>query len=238
MPTDPERRVAIVTGGSRGIGAGIVAGYRDLGWSVVATARTIAPSDDPDLVTIAGDISSPPTAARILDEALARFGHVDTLVNNAGAFVAKPFTEYTAQDYATVVGANLQGFFALTQLAVAHLLGRGRGHIVNMTSTLAEYADSSSPAVLGALTKGGLASATRALAIECAASGVRVNAVSPGVIQTPEHPPEGYVGPAAATPLGRVGQVDDIVRAILFLEASPFVTGEIVHVDGGRSAGH
>ena len=228
---------AIVTGGSQGIGAGIAAAYRELGWSVVATARTITPTGDPDVLTVEGDLASPATAARILSQALARFGHVDTLVNNAGVFVSKPFTEYSAADYATVVGTNLDGFFALTQLVVGHMLDRGRGHIVNMTATLAEYSDSSSPSVLAALTKGALASATRSLAIEYAARGLRVNAVSPGVVQTPLHPPESYVEAAERTPLGRVGQVGDVARAVLFLEASPYVTGEILHVDGGRSAG-
>ena len=203
----------------------------------MATARSIEPSGDPDLFTIEGDISSPVAAARIVSQALAQFGHIDTLVNNAGVFVSKPFTDYSADDYATVLGANITGFFAISQLVVRHMLGQGRGHLVNMTATLAEYADSADPAVLAALTKGGLASATKSLAIEYAASGIRVNAVSPGVIQTPRHPPESYVGQADRTPLGRVGQVDDIVRAVLFLEASPFITGEIVHVDGGRSAG-
>ena len=234
---DRGQNVAIVTGGSKGIGAGIVAGYRELGWSVVATARTIEPSDDPDLFTIEGDISSATDAARIVSQALAQFGHIDTLVNNAGVFMSKPFTDYSADDYATVLGVNITGFFALSQLVVRHMLSQGRGHLVNMTATLAEYSDSSSPAVLAALTKGGLASATKSLAIEYAASGIRVNAVSPGVIQTPLNPPESYGEQATRTPLGRVGQVDDIVRAVLFLEASPFITGEILHVDGGRSAG-
>ncbi len=234
---DRRQNVAIVTGGSKGIGAGIVAGYRALGWSVVATARTIEPSDDPDLFTIEGDVSSAPDAARIVSRALAQFGHIDTLVNNAGVFMSKPFTDYSADDYATLIGTNLTGFFALSQLVIRHMLGRGRGHLVNMTATLAEYSDSSSPAVLTALTKGGLASATKSLAIEYAGSGIRINAVSPGVIQTPHHRPESYDEEAARTPLGHVGQVDDIVRAVLFLEASPFITGEIVHVDGGRSAG-
>jgi NAD(P)-dependent dehydrogenase (short-subunit alcohol dehydrogenase family) len=236
--SDDEKRVAIVTGGSGGIGAGIVAAYRELGWAVVATARTIAPSEDPDLLTVDGDISVPATGARIVAEALARFGHVDTLVNNAGVFVSKPFTDYSAEDFGSVVGVNLTGFFALTQLVVGQMLTRGRGHIVNVTATVAEYADSASPSVLAALTKGGLASATKSLAIEYASRGIRVNAVSPGVIRTPRYPSESYLGDATRTPLGRVGQVGDVVRAIMFLEASPFITGEIVHVDGGRSAGH
>ena len=169
MSAGGEANVAIVTGGSQGIGAGIVAAYRELGWSVVATARTIEPSEDPDLFDHRGDISSAPTADRIVSQALAQFGHIDTLVNNAGVFISKPFTDYSAEDYATVLGANLHGFFALSQLVVRHMLGQGRGHIVNMTATLAEYSDSSSPAVLAALTKGGLASATKSLAIEYAA---------------------------------------------------------------------
>ncbi len=235
----PDRRVAIVTGGSQGIGAGLVAGYRRLGWAVVATSRTIGASDDPEVLTISGDISDPATAGRIVDGALGRFGHVDTVVNNAGVFISKPFTDYTDDDYAALVGVNLTGFFHLTQRAIGEMLARGRGHIVNITSTLADYANSSSPSVLTSLTKGGLASATRSLAVEFASRGIRVNAVSPGIIRTPEHPPESYddLG-TQLPPVGHVGQVGDIVDGILFLESSPFITGEILHIDGGQIAGH
>jgi NAD(P)-dependent dehydrogenase (short-subunit alcohol dehydrogenase family) len=235
-----ERKVAIVTGGSQGIGAGIVDGYRQQGWAVVATARTIAPSSHPDLLAVAGDLSDPSTATRIVDETLRTFGRIDTLINNAGVYLSKPFVDYTDDDYASVVGVNLTGFFRLTQLVIAHVLGtRSTGHVVNITTTLVDVADSHAPSVLTSLSKGGLAAATRSLAVEYASRGIRVNAVSPGVIQTPVHPPETYVDLGTQLPpLGRVGQVSDIVGAVLFLESSPFVTGEIVHVDGGQIAGH
>jgi len=236
---EASRKVAIVTGGSQGIGAGIVAGYRERGWAVVASARTIKPSADPDLLTVEGDVTDPATADRIIGAALERFGHVDTLVNNAGVFISKPFAEYTAQDYALITSVNLGGFFWMTQRAVTEMAARHGGHVVNITASVAEVANSAAPSVLTALTKGGLASATRSLAVECAPSGIRVNAVSPGIIQTPMHSAESYehLGPQLP-PLGHVGQVSDVVDAVLFLESSPYVTGEIVHVDGGLTAGH
>ncbi len=207
---------------------------------MVGTARSITPVPDPAFLAVAGDLADPSTADRIVDETLATFGRIDTLVNNAGVFLSKPFVEYTTDDYATVVGLNLTGFFRLTQLVIAHMLEKGStGHVVNITTTLVDVADSSTPAALTALTKGGLAAVTRSLAVEYAARGIRVNAVSPGVIQTPVHPPESYADLGTQLPpLGHVGQVSDIVGAILFLEASPFVTGEILHVDGGQVAGH
>ena len=232
-------KVAIITGASQGIGAGLVTGYRGRGWAVVASARTIEPSQDPDLLTVAADITEPATADRIIDAALGRFGRIDTLVNNAGVYISKPFTDYNAADYATVVGVNLTGFFWLTRRAIAEMIRRYGGHVVNITATLAEYASSGTPEVLAALTKGGLASATRSLAIEYASYGIRVNAVSPGIIQTPVHPPESYddLGDRLP-PLGRPGQVSDVVDGVLFLESAPYITGEILHVDGGQSAGH
>jgi NAD(P)-dependent dehydrogenase (short-subunit alcohol dehydrogenase family) len=233
-----DQKVAVVTGGSQGIGAGIVDGYRRLGWGVVANALRIKPSEDPDLVTVDGDISEPATTDRIMDAALSRFGRVDTLINDAGLYSGKPFTGYTAHDYASVVGVNLTGFFLLTQRAIAEMLDRGSGHVVNISTTLAEYADASRPALLAALTKGGLISATKSLAIEYASRGIRVNALSLGVIRTPMNPAESYEGLARVHPLGRLGEVDDVVRGVLFLESSPFVTGEILHIDGGQTAGH
>jgi NAD(P)-dependent dehydrogenase (short-subunit alcohol dehydrogenase family) len=237
--SEGERRVAIITGASQGIGAGIVTGYRRLGWAVVANARSVRPSGDPNVLVVEGDITERSTAQRIISEALGRFARIDTLVNNAGVFVSKAFTDYTADDFARVTGVNLAGFFWITQLAIAEMLKRGRGHVVNISATVAEYADSKTPAVLTALTKGGLAAAARSLAIEYASRGIRVNAVSPGVIQTPMHPPESYAQLGdRMPPIGRVGQVSDIVDGILFLEASPNITGEILHIDGGQSAGH
>jgi len=237
--TEANRRVAIITGGSQGIGAGLVAGYRGRDWAVVASARTIKPSEDPGLVTVAGDIAEPATAGRIIDAAMDRFGRIDTLVNNAGVFISKPFTDYTAEDYALITGVNLAGFFWLTQRVIAEMASRYGGHVVNISATLAEVANHSAPSALAALTKGGLAAATRSLAVEYASRGIRVNAVSPGIIQTPVYPADSYEGLGdQLPPLGRVGQVRDVVDAILFLESSPYITGEILHVDGGQAAGH
>ncbi|WP_266392602.1 SDR family NAD(P)-dependent oxidoreductase [Streptomyces canus] len=233
-----NQKVAIVTGASQGIGAALVEGYRKLGYAVVATSRTIAPVDDADVLTVQGDIADPATAGRVVEAAVERFGRIDTVVNNAGVFVAKPFTEYTAEDYATVTGINLAGVFHLTQQAVPHLLAQGGGHIVNVTTSLVDNADSRVPSVLASLTKGGVQSATRSLAVEYATRGIRVNAVSPGTIKTPMHAEETHEFLAALHPVGRMGEVSDIVDAVLFLETAPFVTGEILHVDGGMSAGH
>jgi NAD(P)-dependent dehydrogenase (short-subunit alcohol dehydrogenase family) len=232
-------KVAIITGGSQGIGAGLVAGYRKRGWAVVANALQIKQSREPDLLTVPGDIADPATADKIADAALDRFERIDTLVNDAGVFVSKPFTDYTAADYDLITGVNLRGFFWLTRRVIAEMLQRYGGHVVNISASLAEVANSHAPSALAALTKGGLAAATRSLAVEYASRGIRVNAVSPGIIQTPMHPAESYEGLGdRLPPLGRVGQVADVVDAILFLESSPYITGEILHVDGGYTAGH
>jgi NAD(P)-dependent dehydrogenase (short-subunit alcohol dehydrogenase family) len=236
--SDQGQKVVIVTGGSRGIGAGLVAAYRRRGWAAVATSRTIPATADPAVITVEGDITDPATAGRIVTAALEGFGRIDTLVNNAGVFLAKPFTDYTDEDYLLAVGVNLTGFFRLTQRVIVEMVKRRSGHVVNVTASLADFPNSATPSVLTALTKGGLASATRSLAIEYAARGIRVNAVSPGVIQTPEHAEETYDGLAALHPLGRVGQVTDVVDGILYLESAPFVTGGILHIDGGQAAGH
>ncbi|MDH6547381.1 SDR family oxidoreductase [Streptomyces sp. SAI-041] len=233
-----NQKVAIVTGASQGISAALVEGYRKLGYAVVATSRTVAPVDDADVLTVQGDIADPETAERVVAAAVERFGRIDTVVNNAGVFVAKPFTEYTAEDYATVTGINLAGVFHLTRRAVPHLLARGGGHIVNVTTSLVDNADSRVPSVLASLTKGGVQSATKSLAVEYATRGIRVNAVSPGTIKTPMHAEETHEFLAALHPVGRMGEMSDIVDAVLFLETAPFVTGEILHVDGGMSAGH
>jgi NAD(P)-dependent dehydrogenase (short-subunit alcohol dehydrogenase family) len=234
----PDQRVAIITGGSQGIGAGLVAGYRRQGWAVVACSRTIVASEDRDVLAVDGDIAEPVTTDRIVGAALERFGRIDTLINNAGVFISKPFTDYTAADYALFVGVNLTGFFLLTQRVIAEMVPRGGGHVVNITSTLVDQASSEVPSVLVSLTKGGLAAATRSLAVEYAGRGIRVNAVSLGIIRTPENPAKSYDAAAGQQPLGHVGQVSDVVDGILFLEAAPFITGEILHIDGGQIAGH
>jgi NAD(P)-dependent dehydrogenase (short-subunit alcohol dehydrogenase family) len=232
------QKVAIVTGASQGIGAGLVTAYRKLGFAVVANSRSIEPSDDQQVLTVAGDIADPATGARIVDQALAKFGRVDTLVNNAGVFVAKPFTEYTDDDYDLVTDVNLRGFFGVTQRAVRAMLDGDGGHIVNISTSLVDHANANVPAALASLTKGGLNAVTRSLAIEYASRGIRVNTVAPGVVRTSMHPEETHDTLATLHPIGRMGEISDIVDAIVYLENSPFVTGEILHVDGGQSAGH
>ncbi|MFI8297877.1 SDR family NAD(P)-dependent oxidoreductase [Streptomyces nigra] len=232
------QKVAIVTGASQGIGAALVDGYRKLGYAVVATSRTIEPSGDADIVTVRGDIADPATAERVVTAALERFGRIDTVVNNAGIFVAKPFTDYTDEDYVAVTGINLDGVFHLTQRAVPHLLAQGGGHVVSITTSLVDNADSRVPSVLASLSKGGIQAATKSLAVEYATRGIRFNAVSPGTIKTPMHPEETHEFLSALHPVGHMGEVSDVVDAVLYLESAPFVTGEILHVDGGMSAGH
>ncbi|MGK5441012.1 SDR family NAD(P)-dependent oxidoreductase [Micromonospora sp. URMC 105] len=238
MSTSQGQKVAVVTGASQGIGAGLVAAYRKLGYGVVATSRSIGDAQDPEIVTVRGDIADADTAERVVDAALQRFGRIDTLINNAGVFVAKPFTDYTDEDFARVTGINVTGFFHITRRALPHLLASGAGHIVTITTTLADQANSNVPSVLASLTKGGLNSATKSLAIEYASRGVRANAVALGVIKTPMHPVETHEALAGLHPVGRLGETSDVVDAVLYLESAPFVTGEILHVDGGQNAGH
>jgi len=231
--------VAIITGASQGIGAGLVAGYRGAGYAVVGVARSFPPGtgDESDYVAVAGDLADAQTARRAVDQAHERFARIDTLVNNAGIYIGKPFTEYTSDDYAAITAVNLTGFFHITQLAIAEMANQGSGHVVNVSTSLVDHADSTRPSALPALTKGGLVAATRSLAIEYASHGVRVNAVSLGIIRTPGHDPASYRGFEALHPLGRVGEVSDVVDAILYLERATFVTGETLHVDGGQAAG-
>ncbi|NUY35479.1 SDR family oxidoreductase [Paraburkholderia sp. JPY303] len=230
-------KVVIVTGASQGIGAETVKAFRAQGHRVVATARSIAPVVEADYVAVAGDLGDATTARRVVDAAIEHFGRVDTLVNNAGIFIAKPFTQYTAEDYAAILNVNLNGFFYITQYAIEAMQKHGSGHVVSVTTTLAEKANSKVPSVLASLTKGGLNAATRSLAIEYARAGIRANAVSPGIIKSPMHPAESHATLAAMHPVGRMGDMSDIVNAILYLDSAPFVTGEILHVDGGQSAG-
>lgn len=233
-----QRKVAVITGASQGIGAGLVKAFLDRDYRVVANSRSIRPSSNPDVLTVAGDISERAVAERIITEAIARFGRVDTLVNNAGIFTAKPFTAFTTEDYARNLAVNLDGFFHITQFAIGEMEKQGSGHVVSITTTLAEYAIDGVPSVLAALTKGGLNAATKSLAIEYAKRGIRVNAVAPGVIKTPMHGPETHAALASLHPVGRMGEISDIVGGVLYLESAGFVTGEILHVDGGQSAGH
>jgi NAD(P)-dependent dehydrogenase (short-subunit alcohol dehydrogenase family) len=235
-----EQKVVVITGASRGIGADLIRGFREIGYGVVANSRSISKGDagrDPDVVAVDGDIGVPGTADRIVGAAIERFGRIDTLVNNAGVFLPKPFLDYSQADFATMIGVNLSGFFHMSQKAVYRMLQNGSGHIINITATIAEQPMASLSAAVAALTKGGLNAVTRSLAIEYAGRGIRVNAVSPGVIKTPMHMPEAHQFLAGLQPVGRMGEVRDVVDAVLYLEKAAFVTGEILHVDGGASAG-
>ena len=230
-------KVAIVTGASRGIGAGTAAAFRAAGYAVVATARSIQSGDEHDQVTVQGDISEAETAQRVVDQALDRFGRIDTLVNNAGVYIGKPFTDYTLDDFNVMTAVNLAGFFHITQRALRQMVDQGSGHVVNVSTSLVDHARSGSPSALASLTKGGLDAVTRSLAIGYAARGIRVNAVALGVIRTTVDP-TAYHDVAAVHPLGRLGEISDVVDGILYLDRATFVTGETLHIDGGQAAGH
>ena len=232
-----ERKVVVVTGASQGIGDGLVRGFLDRDYRVVANSRSIKPDASSDVLSVAGDIADPAVADRVIGEAVRKFGRVDTLINNAGIFIAKPFTEYTEADFANVLSVNVAGFFHITQRAIRQMVNQGRGHVVNLTTTLVGQPVKSVPSALASLSKGGLDAVTRSLAIEYADKGIRVNSVAPGIIRTPMHQPETHAFLAGLHPLGRMGEVQEIVDAVLYLESAAFVTGETLHVDGGAHAG-
>jgi NAD(P)-dependent dehydrogenase (short-subunit alcohol dehydrogenase family) len=236
--TSTLQKVAVVTGASQGIGAALVQGFRSRNYCVVATSRSIKSSSDPGVVTVQGDVADAKTAAMVVKEALDRFGRIDTLVNNAGVFIAKPFTLYSNDDYSTYVATNITGFFHMTQRAVDAMLKIGGGHVVTITTSLVDQPMTSVPSVLTSLTKGALNAATKSLAIELAAKGIRVNAVSPGIVKTPMHQPEAHQALAGLHPMGRMGDAADIVDGVMYLDSAQFVTGEVLHIDGGQAAGH
>jgi NAD(P)-dependent dehydrogenase (short-subunit alcohol dehydrogenase family) len=233
-----EQKVAVITGASQGIGAALVKAYRDRHYRVIAISRSIQPSDDDAILAVSGDIADRKTAERAIIEGVTRFGRIDTLINNAGIFIAKPFTQYTEADYAAYLGTNIAGFFHMTQLAIAEMEKQGSGHVMQISTSLVDNPIAGVPSVLASLTKGGLNAATKSLAIEYARRGIRVNAVALGTIKTPMHPVETHAQLDAMHPIGHIGEISDAVDAILYLESAHFVTGEILHVDGGQSAGH
>ena len=237
-PVPESPKVAIITGTSHGIGAGLAAAFHRAGYAVVGTARSIVPSGDSGVLTVQGDIAEAETAERVVEQALDRFGRIDSLINNAGVFIGKPFTDYTPDDFAAITDVNLAGFFHITQRAIRQMVIQGSGHVVNVSTSLVDHANSTRPSALAALTKGGLAAVTRSLAIEYASRGVRVNAVALGVIKTPEHETASYDGMAGLHPVGRLGDISDVAGGILYLEEATFVTGEVLHIDGGQAAGH
>lgn len=235
-----HRKVALVTGGSQGIGAGLVEGFRKRGFAVVANSRNIKASEEADLVTVPGDIGTREVAQRIVETAVSRFGRIDTLVNNAGIFIGKPFLDYTVEDLQRALSTNVAGFFHITQLAMGQMQKQGSGHVVQISTTLVDQAIAQLPAAMAALTKGGLDAVTRSLAVEFAKSGVRVNAVAPGIIKTPifgDASAETFDFLATLQPVGRIGEVADIVDAVLYLDGAKHVTGVTLNVDGGQVAG-
>ena len=236
-PDTVGRRVALITGASQGIGAGLAAAFLGEGYAVVATSRSIDSSDEDALLAVRGDIADAGTAQSVVEQAVDRFGRIDCLINNAGIFIGKSFTDYTLDDFDSITAVNLTGFFHITQRVIRQMLTQGSGHVVNITTSLVDQPDSKRPSALTSLTKGGLAAVTRSLAVEYASRGVRVNAVAPGVIKTPMHDQASYEGLAELHPLGRLGEVSDIIDGILYLERATFVTGEILHIDGGQAAG-
>ena len=236
MSTD--RKVLVVTGSSQGLGEGFVKAYRERGWRVVGNARQIQPSTDPDYITVPGDVGDPVIARKVVQTALDRFGRVDTLINNAGIWRPGPIASISEELYRQVMATNVDSVFFATQVAVPAMQKQGGGHIVQVTTSLVEHALQSVPAVLASLSKGACVAATRGLAMELAHDNIRVNAVSLGIIRTPLHEPESLEAKRSFAPLNRFGEISDVVRAVLYLEDSNFVTGEISYIDGGRTAGH
>jgi len=234
-------RTAIVTGASSGIGLGITNGLLTSGFRVVANARhvsaagTLQPSSN--LVLVDGDVADPDIAGALTRTAVDRFGSVDLVVNNAGIFIAKPFTETTVDEYQRLVATNLTGFLHVTQPALRQMKAQGSGQVITITTSLASQPIEGVTAALSILTKGGLNAVTRALAIEFAKDGVRVNAVAPGVVDTPMHQESSHGFLRTLHPIQRLATVSEVVDAVLYLADAPFVTGEVIHVDGGAHAG-
>jgi NAD(P)-dependent dehydrogenase (short-subunit alcohol dehydrogenase family) len=236
-----DNKTAIVTGASQGIGAGLVEGFLKKGYNVVATSRKVSQSFPgiaaPSLVLIDGDISKQETAAKVVEAAIAHFGTIDVLVNNAGIYRTKPFTDFTTEDFNALVSTNLLGFLYITQLGVKQMLKQKSGNVVTISAALADQPIAGINASVSMMTKGGLNTATKSLAIEYAREGIRFNAVAPGVVDTPMHKNDPKDSSETRQPNGRVVEVKDIFEAVLYLAEAGQVTGEILHVDGGSHAG-
>jgi NAD(P)-dependent dehydrogenase (short-subunit alcohol dehydrogenase family) len=234
-------KTAIITGASRGIGAGLVEAFLKRGYSVVANSRNITKTNafatTANVALVDGDIGHPNTAASIVDTAISRFGRIDVLINNAGVFIPKPFVEYTTEDFNALVSTTLAGFLYVTQLSVKQMLRQKSGTIVNISTTLVDQPIAGVGAAVQIMLKGGLNAVTRALAIEYAKEGIRVNTVAPGVINTPMHKPETHDFLKGLHPVHRIGEVKEVVDAVLFLTDATFTSGEVLHVDGGAHAG-
>lgn len=235
------QKTAIVTGASQGIGAGLVEAFLKRGYNIVANSRNITKTNpfpsSPNLALIDGDIGDPKTAARIAETAVSRFGRIDSLVNNAGIFIPKPFTEYTTEEFNTLVSITLAGFLYITQLSVKQMLKQKSGSIVNISTSLVDQPIAGVSAALQVMIKGGLNAITGALAMEYAKDGIRINTIGAGIIKTPMHKPETHDALKGSNPVGRLGEVQEVVDAVMYLTDATFTTGEILHVDGGSHAG-
>ena len=236
-----NQKTVIVTGASQGIGAGVAQSFLERGYNVVANSRNITKTNpfaaSANVALVDGDIADPRTAAKIVDTAVSRFGRIDVLVNNAGIFIPKPFTEYTTEEFNTLVSTTLAGFLYVSQLAVKQMLRQKSGSIVNVSTTLVDQPVAGVGASVQIMVKGALNAVTPALAIEYAKEGIRVNTVALGVINTPMHKPETHGFLKGLHPVGRIGEIKEVVDAILYLTDATFTTGEILHVDGGAHAG-
>jgi NAD(P)-dependent dehydrogenase (short-subunit alcohol dehydrogenase family) len=234
-----NKKKAIITGASHGIGAGLVEAFLKQGYNVVATAldATGSLTASPSLVVIDGDIGRQETAAKVVEAAIDNFGTIDVLVNNAGIYRTKPFTDFTTEDFSALVSTNLLGFLYITQLTVKQMLKQKSGNVVSITAALADQPITGVNASVSMITKGGLNTVTRSLAIEYAKEGIRFNAVAPGVVDTPLHKGDPKDSLKALQPMGKVVDVKDVVDAVLYLAQAAQVTGEILHVDGGSHAG-
>jgi NAD(P)-dependent dehydrogenase (short-subunit alcohol dehydrogenase family) len=235
------QKTAIVTGASQGIGAGLVEAFLERGYNVVANSRNITKTNpfppSPNLALVDGDIGDPKTATKIAETAVSRFGRIDSLVNNAGIFIPKPFTEYTTEEFNALVSTTLAGFLYITQLSVKQMLKQKSGSIVNISTTLVEQPIAGVSAAVQIMVKGGLDAITGALAMEYAKDGIRTNTVGAGIIKTPMHKPATHDALKGLNPVGRLGEIKEIVDAVLYLTDATFTTGEILHVDGGSHAG-
>jgi NAD(P)-dependent dehydrogenase (short-subunit alcohol dehydrogenase family) len=236
-----EMKTAIVTGSSSGIGLGITQALLERGWRVVATSRSISKSDNlkptPDLVLVDGDAGKKETAVKAVEAALNHFDRIDLLVNNAGIYIQKAFTDYSEEDYDLVMKTNVASFFFMTQQVIPQMKKQNSGHVVDISAVVADQPSAAAPAVLAVLSKSPMAAVNKALALEYAAYNIRFNTVSPGIVNTPMHADQNHAALAKFHPLARMGEVSDIVEAVFYLQNATFVTGENIRVDGGVHAG-
>jgi NAD(P)-dependent dehydrogenase (short-subunit alcohol dehydrogenase family) len=236
-----EQPVAIITGASSGIGLGLTQALLERDYRVVANSRFISRSKDlksaEDLVLVDGDVGKKEIAVKVVEAALKHFGRIDLLVNNAGIFLPKPFTEYTEEDYNLVMNTNVASYFFMTQQVIPQMKKQNSGHVVNISAVLADQPSGGVRALLAVLSKSTMPAVSKALALEYAANNIRFNTVSPGNVNTPMHAQANHAALAKFHPLARMGEISDIVDAVLYLQNATFVTGENIRVDGGVHAG-